>query len=78
MFPLWQDESNMEIRLHSKYLVRNQNTFSAKAPLPGQLIALNLLALACSWTEVIGQSTQVLLFESTDAGGKEPSGLGRT
>jgi len=62
MFPLWQDKSNMEIRLHSKYLVRNQNTFSAKAPLPGQLIALNLRALACSWTGVTGDIGAALAY----------------
>ena len=68
----------MEIRLHSRYSVRNQNTCSAKGPIPGLLIALNPLALACSWTAVTGESTQVLLFESTDAGAEEPSGLGKS
>ena len=72
LFPLLQDKSDTEIRLHSRYLVRSQTISSAKAPIPGLLIALSLLALACSWTAVTGDSTQVLLFESTDTGGKEP------
>ena len=52
---------NMEMRLHSKYSLRSQNIFSAKA-----IGVLNLLVLACSWKLTTGVNIQVLLLESTD------------